>query len=186
MLRKVGASSKVVSTPRELYSARKIILPGVGAFDSGMKALNEHGFSDVLIEHATAGSAHILGVCLGMQMLGLGSEEGKMEGLGLIRGSCRKFPVSSNSRLKVPNMGWNEVSPSSNAALFDQDDELSRFYFVHSYYFECTCSENVAATTEYGITYAAAIQSDNVFGVQFHPEKSHRFGLRLLSRFWRL
>jgi len=183
MLKKIGASCVIASQSSQLESAEKIILPGVGAFDSGMRALKEKGLLEGLLKKATKDNTYLLGVCLGMQMLGESSEEGELQGLGLIQGHCRKFPVKADSRLKVPRMGWSEVTPKPNALLFNEIDSPPRFYFVHSYYFECDNLSHVAATSKYGITYTAAIQSGNIFGVQFHPEKSHKFGMRLLRNF---
>jgi len=183
MLKKLGGSGVLVSDPVHLERAEKIILPGVGAFDSGMRALEERGFREVLIHRATVDKIPLLGICLGMQMLGQSSEEGVLNGLGLLSGRCRRFPQSDDMRLKVPHMGWTNVTPSVNASLFNGLDASPRFYFVHSYYFECDDHADVAATATYGVNYVAAVQKKNVYGVQFHPEKSHRFGMRLLGNF---
>ena len=183
MLKKIGSEGVLVSDPESLERAEKIILPGVGAFDSGMRALEERGFRDVLIRKAAVDKVPLLGICLGMQMLGQSSEEGVVNGLGLISGRCRRFPQSADMRLKVPHMGWAEVVPSTNALLFKDIEIPPRFYFVHSFYFECENQSEVAASASYGVSYAAAVQRENIFGVQFHPEKSHRFGMHLLRNF---
>lgn len=183
MLKKLGSRGVLVSDPKYLEHAEKIILPGIGAFDSGMQAIDERGLREVLIRKVTAEKTPLLGICLGMQMLGINSEEGVINGLGLISGRCRRFPQSADMRLKVPHMGWTDVVPSANALLFKGIDMPPRFYFVHSYYFECDNQSEVAATATYGVNYAAAVQRGNVLGVQFHPEKSHRFGMHLLRNF---
>jgi glutamine amidotransferase len=183
MLKKLGSAGVLVSDPGHLDRAQKIILPGVGAFDSGMRALEEKGFRDVLIRKAIVDKVPLLGICLGMQMLGQNSEEGIANGLGLISGRCRRFTQSADMRLKVPHMGWTEVLPSTTALLFKGIDMPPRFYFVHSYYFECDDQSDVAASAIYGVSYSAAVQRGNIFGVQFHPEKSHRFGMHLLRNF---
>jgi glutamine amidotransferase len=183
MLKKIGSPGILVSDPERLDCADKIILPGVGAFDSGMQALEQRGFRETLVKKALVEKVPLLGICLGMQMLGGTSEEGVEKGLGVISGRCRRFPQSTDMRLKVPHMGWTEVVPSENALLFNEVMIPPRFYFVHSYYFECDNDSDVAASAEYGVKYAAAVQNGNIFGVQFHPEKSHRFGMHLLRNF---
>lgn len=184
MLNKIGSPGMLVSDADSIERATRIILPGVGSFDSGMRALEERGLKDILIRKATIDKVPLLGICLGMQMLGDSSEEGASSGLGIIPGHCRRFPQGADSNLKVPHMGWAEVIPSANARLFANMEDAPRFYFVHSYYFESANSSDVAATANYGIRYDAAVQHDNIFGVQFHPEKSHRFGMHLLKNFF--
>lgn len=183
MLKKIGSEGVLISEPDRLERAGKIILPGVGAFDSGMRAIEQKGFGEILIRRVTEDGVPLLGICLGMQMLGQSSEEGVADGLGLVAGHCRRFPQGADIHLKVPHMGWAEVTPSQDASLFSGIGMSSRFYFVHSYYFECENQSEVAATATYGVTYVAAVQRGNVFGVQFHPEKSHKFGMHLLRNF---
>ena len=126
----------------------------------------------------------VLGICVGMQILAASSEEGKLPGLGWIDGDVRKFDVASlRQRTRLPHMGWNDVKPVGPSALFAGLESDARFYFLHSYYFRCARSENVLAEAEYGTTFACAVQSNHIFGVQFHPEKSHHFGTRLLQNF---
>ena len=126
----------------------------------------------------------VLGVCVGMQILAASSEEGQLRGLGWIDGDIRKFDVASfRQRTRLPHMGWNDVKPVGPSALFAGLESDARFYFLHSYYFHCARSENVLAQAEYGTTFSCAVQSNHIFGVQFHPEKSHRYGTRLLKNF---
>jgi glutamine amidotransferase len=186
MLKKLGSTALLVSSADTLDKSDKIILPGVGSFYSGIKALEEKGFRKIIKKKAMVDRVPILGICLGMQMLGQSSEEGFGHGLNIISGRCRRFPACSDLRFKIPHMGWAVVSPSKNAFLFEGIDQVPRFYFVHSYYFECDRKEDIAATAMHGIEFVAAVQCENIFGVQFHPEKSHRFGMNLLRNFMRL
>lgn len=183
MLRKVGVEAERVGTPRELESARKIILPGIGAFDQGMVTLRERGLLDALRRKVRDEGVPILGVCLGMQMLGQGSEEGREAGLGLIDATCRRFRPPECAALKVPHMGWNTVAPRGSNPLLDGLDEQSRFYFVHSYYVVCGDPADELAYSRYGQDFTSAVARGNIYGVQFHPEKSHRFGMALLRNF---
>ena len=183
MLKKIGQACVVAKEVEQLEIASKIILPGVGAFDSGMKSLEDRGFDVVLKRKASEEKVPLLGICLGMQMLGESSDEGGASGLGLVKGSCKKFPASSNQRYRIPCMGWNQVRPVGRATLFEGCSSPSRFYFVHSYYFQSEIEHSVSAIAEYGFSYAASIEVDNIFGVQFHPEKSHKFGMQLLRNF---
>ena len=180
MLRKAGGDANVSSDPKLLEKADKLLLPGVGAFDRGADALSKTGIGEAICRAANQGSS-VLGICLGMQLLMDGSEEGLLPGLGLVPGRVHYFPADMN--LKVPHMGWNYVSPTKPSALFGQEDEKPRFYFVHSYFAECAEIQDVAANTYYGFNFASAFSRNNIYGVQFHPEKSHRFGLELFRRF---
>lgn len=180
MLRKAGGDAHVSSDPRLLEKADKLILPGVGAFDRGAEALTKTGIGEAICRAVNQGSS-VLGICLGMQLLMDGSDEGVLPGLGLVPGWAHHFPADMNH--KVPHMGWNYVSPIKPSALFDQEDKKPRFYFVHSYYAECAEIQDVAANTHYGFNFASAFSRNNIYGVQFHPEKSHRFGLELFRRF---
>ncbi|MAO55494.1 MAG: imidazole glycerol phosphate synthase subunit HisH [Rhodospirillaceae bacterium] len=185
MLRKVGAEAQITDTPDDIRAADKIILPGVGAFDQGMRALADSGLMDTLNEQALDAKKPVLGICLGAQMLGRKSEEGELPGLGWIDMDVVRFPRKAG--IKVPHMGWNTVAPAQpNGAvhpLFAGNDPDPRFYFVHSYHFACNDEAEVAAICDYGGPFAAAVARDNVWGVQFHPEKSHRFGADLLRNF---
>ena len=185
MLRKIGAESRITSDPEDIRAASKIILPGVGAFNHGMQALAESGLTDVLNEQALNDKKPVLGICLGAQMLGRGSEEGSLPGLGWIDMDVVRFP--RNAGLRVPHMGWNVVTPSTQGGhvhpLFAGNDALPRFYFVHSFFMSCDHPEDTAATCDYGHPFTAAVARKNIWGVQFHPEKSHRFGAALLRNF---
>lgn len=183
MLRKVGAQAQLVSTAEELDRAEKLILPGVGAFDNGIAALKERGMIAPLRKKALEDKVPLLGVCLGMQMLGSSSEEGSMAGLGLIDAQARRFRFAQESALKVPHMGWNLLAPQRQSGLLGGLDPKSRFYFCHSYHLVCRDPADVLAHTRYGGEFVAMVQHGNVYGVQFHPEKSHRFGMALLHNF---
>lgn len=183
MLKRVGATKAVLTRdPQVLSKADKIILPGVGAFDKGMRNLAEFGLMPALNDAAINRRVPILGICLGMQLLTQSSEEGTEAGLGWIRGSTVRFRFPADSALKVPHMGWNHVTAARETALF-ATSERSRFYFVHGYYVACENPQDVIATATYGFEFACAVNHGNVYGVQFHPEKSHRFGMRLLEGF---
>ena len=178
MLKKIGVDSQLIDKPEELDANNSIILPGVGAFDNAMRRLNELGFSSRLQELA-AGGTPLLGICLGMQLLGDASEEGSLDGLKLIPGKSRKFVLEAD--LKIPHMGWNKVI-NSNSGLF-QDLHESKFYFVHSYYFVPEKEDYILGETNYGIKFVSSINNSNVYGAQFHPEKSHKYGMQLLKNF---
>jgi glutamine amidotransferase len=186
MVREAGGECIVTRKPSEVLAAGKIVLPGVGAFDAGMKQLVECGLAEALLERMNDGDAVLLGICLGMQMLVEGSEEGNSAGLGLIPGVCRGLrPTADSEVLRVPHIGWNTVALRVATPLLDKLGERPRFYFLHSYYVE-TAPEHVVGVTEYGGSFASIIQRGRIFGVQFHPEKSHRFGLALFRNFVRL
>ncbi len=183
MLRKVGAEAQLVSTAAELERAGKLVLPGVGAFDHGIGALRERGLADALCKRVLQDKVPLLGVCLGMQMLGRRSEEGGTEGLGLIDAEVRRFRFAPDSKNKVPHMGWNQLAQRRDGPLLRELAARSRFYFCHSYHLVCADPGDVLATADYGGEFVAALQHENVYGVQFHPEKSHRFGMALLHNF---
>jgi imidazole glycerol-phosphate synthase subunit HisH len=182
MIRRIGGEGKLTVRPDEVRTASKLILPGVGAFDAGMAALCGNGMSDAIVSAVNDNGATLLGICLGMQLLMDSSEEGSLAGLGLVTGRVRRLPAES-ANVRVPHMGWNVVRPVRPSLLFDASGEERRFYFVHSYYAECADPGDVSGVTHYGIDYASAFEHGRVLGVQFHPEKSHRFGMALLKRF---
>jgi len=168
----------------QLESASRVILPGVGAFDHAMQRLDQSGMRPVLDKLALQKRVPVLGVCVGMQMLGRSSEEGELPGLGWIDGRVRGFAsLPATSGLPLPHMGWNDVHPVATNKLFDHLEADARFYFLHSFYFECANGEDAIAVSGYGTDFSCAVNSANIFGVQFHPEKSHYFGTRLLKNF---
>jgi glutamine amidotransferase len=184
MLLRCGVSDVVISGDPEMVArAGKIILPGVGAFDAAVNNIEDRGLRAPLVEAASRG-VPILGICLGMQLLAESSEEGRQEGLGLIPGRVRRFNFEGiEARPRVPHMGWNTVSVAQSNPLLYGGDGVFRFYFVHSYHFVCDDFQNVIGETFYGYRFASAVSRENVAGVQFHPEKSHKYGKDLLSRF---
>ena len=183
MLHRLEVPSELVSTPEAIHRARKLILPGVGAFDNGMRALAERDLVEPLRTKGRDGATPILGICLGMQLLGAASEEGKDPGLAVIDGRCLRFQLAEGSRWRVPHMGWNEIEPLRQNPLLAGLESGARFYFTHSYHMVCASVNDVLARAHHGIEFTAIIQRSNVYGVQFHPEKSHRFGMTLLRNF---
>jgi glutamine amidotransferase len=174
----------IASRPEDLEQADKLILPGVGAFDEAMGLLQRSGLRAPLEERVRGRGVPVLGICVGMQMLAKSSEEGSEPGLGWIDGTVRKFEVGSlKHKTRLPHMGWNQVEPARESPLTEGLDAAAGFYFLHSYYFQCARPEDVLAEAEYGTRFSCAVNSGNVFGVQFHPEKSHSNGVRLLQNF---
>lgn len=186
MITKSGGKPILIKTPSDLNLSERIILPGVGSFDAGMKNLKDSNLIPVLNEAVNVNKVPFIGICLGMQLLFDNSEEGVSNGLGWVSGSVTKFSFDNNSTLKIPHMGWNTVKVKKDSILANIRDEKLRFYFVHSYYVNCTNKDNILMTTNHGNTFVSAVQNDNIFGAQFHPEKSHRFGLDLLSNFLKI
>lgn len=183
MLRRLNQIPLVVDRPEDIRRADKVILPGIGAFDAPMRRLRELGLLDALNEHALVRRRPILGICVGMQIMTRRSEEGTTQGLGWIEGECRRFRPPAEAKLGVPHMGWNKVSIAPGARLFAAFGAEAKYYFVHSYYVALADRSMNAASCSYGIDFCASFQKENIFGVQFHPEKSHRFGLGLLKAF---
>ncbi len=182
MLKKIGVDSEITSDAGRIAAATKLILPGVGAFDAGMQSLVRTDLIPVLGERVLVARVPILGICLGMQLMTHGSTEGTCRGLGWIDGRALRF-APADAALKVPHMGWNLVRPMREAALVEALPDDPRFYFVHSYYIRCERPEDVLLTTTYGKPFHSGFHRGNVWGVQFHPEKSHKFGMHLLSNF---
>jgi len=180
---RLNMKTKIVNDPKDLELADRIILPGVGHFERGIRNLNESGFTDAIKEAVVIKSKPLLGICLGMQLLTDYSEEGGMEGLRLIKGHTLRFP---HLGLNVPHMGWNTLTKSKESRFNDGILPEDTVYFVHSYYAHCANPEDVLFRTEYGLIFDSAFQKDNIIGFQFHPEKSHRTGLTLLNNFIKL
>lgn len=181
MFKKIGVESIITSNVDDIKNAHKYLLPGVGSFDYGITNLKNSSFFTTLEEEVLKNKKPILGICLGMQLLTNCSEEGKEKGLGWIDANTVKFDLEDKS-LSIPHMGWNKTNPTNTNSLFNNLDE-NRFYFVHSYHVVCNSSDNILATTNYGKLFTCSIYKDNIYGVQFHPEKSHKFGMQLLKNF---
>lgn len=185
MYKRLGVEARPVRSAKELGEAQKIILPGVGSFDHAMNLLNESGMKEELDELVLQRKVPVLGVCVGMQMFADSSEEGEAKGLGWISGCVKRFSDSllASKCLPMPHMGWNDVLPVDTNTLFRGFSEEMRFYFLHSYYYDCENLQHVCATAEYGFDFHCAVQNNNIYGVQFHPEKSHHWGAMLLKNF---
>ena len=182
ILRKIGYSSRIVTQPQELEGAKLLILPGVGSFDNAVEKLTNSGLFDKIRGMTLSGEAKLLGICLGMHLLARSSEEGKKTGLDLIPGRVLKFNKNKDN-FKIPHMGWNNVTVDAEIGCLLKFDK-SRFYFVHSYYFKCDePALSSIGSTEYSIKFTSIVQSGNITGVQFHPEKSHRFGMEFFTNY---
>ena len=184
-IKKIGYEAIVTKNAKQFSSASHIILPGVGSFDSGMKNLQENELGEQIKYAATNKSIPLLGICLGMHLLGtVGFENGETNGLDLISGTVKKFNL--NKKYKIPHMGWNEVFFNTKNKIFKNIEDQKDFYFVHSYYFEAKDQSNIIGKTVYGEEFASIINKENIFGVQFHPEKSLKFGIKILENFLKL
>ena len=184
IFKNLGASHRIAHSRADLEGLTKIILPGVGAFDHAMERLDASGMRESLNDLVLRQRIPVLGICVGMQMLAVSSEEGARPGLGWIDGVVKRLrPASGSNKLILPHMGWNNVRSIGRSKLLQGLDETSSFYFLHSYYFECRIRANVIADAEYGGPFACAVNSENIYGVQFHPEKSHHNGIQLLKNF---
>lgn len=187
MFKKIGADCEVTGEPQKIEKAAKILLPGVGSFDAAINRINEQGLRDILDKKAREEKVPVLGICLGMQLMVDGSEEGKLSGFSWIPGYAHKFHFENNERLKVPHMGWNLVEVSDSCDLTTNFYEESRFYFVHSYYVNVKHDNHSMLKTNYGGTvFDSGIHHENIFGTQFHPEKSHKYGMKLFENFSKL
>ena len=183
MIQKVGGVAYKAKNIHEIKNAQKLIIPGVGSFDEGMKNLSQLGIIDLLKEMIGKNEIPVLGICLGMQLLCNASEEGTVHGLGLVPAKVKKLKSEFEGTFKVPHMGWNSIEVIRKNRLFDPDLGEKRFYFVHSYYVEPESDNICSARAYYGLDFCAAFEHKNIYGVQFHPEKSHRFGMSLLRNF---
>lgn len=183
MLSHIGVKSSISNHPVAIRESSKLILPGVGAFDSGIINLQKAKLIELLNEEVLIKKKPILGICLGMQLMTRLSEEGKERGLSWFNAQTRRLAFSDEQRLKVPHMGWNTAIPKSSSTIFNGLEKENRFYFVHSYFVECLDPNDILATCDYGSEFSCAIAKENIYGVQFHPEKSHKFGMKLLKNF---
>jgi len=183
MLRRIGIHSIVSGNQAELASADKLILPGVGAFDEGMRSLAARDLIQFLDEQVKAKNKPLLGICLGMQLLGIGSEEGNLPGLGFLPMTFQKFKPLPDSQMKKLHMGWNEVQPVQESPLLAGFDRTPSFYFVHRFFAVCAEQNDLLGRSTYGTQFPSVVGRHNVLGVQFHPEKSHKFGMHLLRNF---
>lgn len=182
--KKLNIPVKIAQRVDDLTDVTKLILPGVGAFDHAMEQLEQSGMRQRLDELVVQNKVPIVGICVGMQMLAHSSEEGKLPGLGWIDAFVKKFDESKiNYSTHLPHMGWNDVKAVKESDILKGLENDAKFYFLHSYYFHCNDAQDTIATTNYGIEFSCAVNKNNIYGVQFHPEKSHQYGIRLLKNF---
>lgn len=185
--KRVNVPTKIAKIAADLEDAQKIILPGVGHFDHAMSELIKSGMREKLDELVMVKKTPVIGICVGMQMMGNSSDEGKLPGLGWIDASIKKFDETKIKQVtRLPHMGWNDVQPLISNPLFDGLEKDALFYFLHSYYFECNDPKDILATSDYGGKFACAAHHENIYGIQFHPEKSHHYGETLLHNFAKL
>ena len=182
MVERLGVNTTIITSPEDLNSADKLILPGVGSFDNGITHLMESGILESLNYKVLIEKTPILCICLGMQLITKSSEEGKLKGLGWIDAECFRFSFSDNT-IKIPHMGWNTVQFYKDSNLIKAIPENPRFYFVHSYYVKCNQESDVLATTNYFSDFVSMFSRENIYATQFHPEKSHRYGMGLIQSF---
>ena len=186
MLRYLGFEAEAGASPAQVARATRLLLPGVGAFDHGMRKLEDSGLVPALRERVTRDKVPLLGICLGMQLLGQSSEEGNLSGLGFLPMQTRRFTFPAGATaLRVPHMGWNVCEPVGPESPLAMVPAPRRFYFVHSYHVLCDDPACIAGKTRYGIEFTSAVRKENIWGVQFHAEKSHRYGMALLEHFIR-
>jgi imidazole glycerol-phosphate synthase subunit HisH len=183
---RINVPCQIATKPIDVLNAKKIILPGVGHFENGMRRLQDQGLIEILNRKAQEEKIPILGICLGAQLLTSHSEEGDISGLGWIEASTLRFRIENNTKIKVPHMGWNDLQLKSNEPIFDGITKRDQFYFVHSFYIKCIREKDSISKTEYQIVFDSVIKKENIIGVQFHPEKSHDAGLRILHNFSKL
>lgn len=182
--KRLNIPTMIARSAKDLEDVEKIILPGVGAFDYAMIQLNKSGMRERLDDLVLNQKKPVIGICVGMQMMANGSDEGKLDGLRWINADVKKFDESTiRFKTKLPHMGWNDVLPKSGHPLFKGLETEALFYFLHSYYFLCHQQEDSIATSEYGVNFTSSVNHNNVYGIQFHPEKSHQYGETLLHNF---
>jgi glutamine amidotransferase len=183
MLKKIRVPTKISSDIRDIESAEKIILPGVGSFDHGMQKLQELNLIDILNKKVIRDKTPILGICLGMQLFTKTSEEGVRQGLGWVDAETIKFKMAEGSSLKIPHMGWDTLNICKSHFLMQNTDRDAMYYFVHSFHVACNRSEDILSISHYGYDFVSSLAKDNIIGVQFHPEKSHKYGMKLMENF---
>jgi len=183
MIKKIGYDAKITSNKEDILNAEKIIIPGVGAYNNGIENLVDLKLIEILNKKIIVDKIPVLGICLGMQLMAESSEEGTLTGLGWIKGKFVRFNNNLNNTLKVPHMGWNFVSIKKQSRIFFNLPENPRFYFVHSYYALLENNEDILTTTNYGHEFVSSFERENIIGVQFHPEKSHKYGMTILKNF---
>jgi glutamine amidotransferase len=182
--KRLDIPTKIAKSTKDLMDAQKLILPGVGSFDYAMNRLNNSGMREKLDELVLEQKIPVIGICVGMQMMGNRSDEGSEKGLKWIDGDILKFDEKLiQHRTKLPHMGWNDVTPVRNHPLFDGLEKEAIFYFLHSFYFKCNNPSDSIAISDYGVSFSSAVYKDNIYGIQFHPEKSHQYGEKLLHNF---
>ena len=183
MLKYLGAKATISNEYKTIKNADKLILPGVGHFDRAMENITRQSLLEVIHEMALDKKKPFLGICLGMQLMCNSSEEGRSAGLKLVDAEVKKFNFTDDKTLKIPHMGWNYIQPQKQTKILNGLDEKSRFYFVHSYFVDCANISDELTETNYGKQFVSSFEHDNLIGVQFHPEKSHRFGISLFKNF---
>lgn len=184
IVRYLGGKPEIVSNPQKAIGFDKYILPGVGSFDKGVIGIKSLGWEDFLNKNIVSTNIPIMGICLGMQLMCVKSEEGELNGLGWFDATVKKFNL--NSEFKIPHMGWNTITVVKDNNLLEISELERRYYFVHSYFVSCNDENDVLFKTNYGIDFVSGLKKNNIFGVQFHPEKSHKFGMELMNNFIKL
>ena len=183
MLKFLNIEATISDNSSVISNAKKLILPGVGSFDNGIKNLKTSGLYDVLMQQVLVQKIPILGICLGMQLMTMNSEEGIENGFGWIDAETKKFDFTPESGLKVPHIGWNRIKIKNSNIIIDGMQDISKFYFVHSYYVSCNRPNDIVCSTTFGVDFTSVFVKDNIYGCQFHPEKSHKYGMQLLKNF---
>jgi glutamine amidotransferase len=184
MFKRLGANIVASSEPSVIENATKLVLPGVGSFDQGMRKLNESGVVEILNKKVLVDKTPILGICLGVQLMTKGSEEGQLPGLGWFEAKTIKFSFKEQQvKLKIPHMGWNDTFFKKHSKIFNFNVEEYRYYYVHSFHLSTKIASDVLSTAFYGYEFVSGLERDNIIGLQFHPEKSHKFGMEIFNNF---